>query len=159
VDFNFLRFRHEKSKGRFDNHWLLLFNAIIDSLDLREVEMIGQQFTWMDADWETKSPMVSIRALERTEGFFDHAPILMTTGGPSRQTTHRFKFELGWLERTSFDDMVKGVWERLTRAGCPIQRWNNKLCYLRSHLSGWAQHESGVLKKEKQRLTVIINNM
>jgi hypothetical protein len=41
-DFNLLRFRHEKSKGRFDEHWPFLFNAVIDSLDLREVSMIGR---------------------------------------------------------------------------------------------------------------------
>ena len=44
-DFNLLRYRHEKSKGRFDNHWPFLFNAVIDSLDLREVHMTGRQFT------------------------------------------------------------------------------------------------------------------
>ena len=44
-DFNLLRFPFEKSKGCFDNHWPFLFNAVIDSLDLREVTMIGRQFT------------------------------------------------------------------------------------------------------------------
>ena len=39
-DFNLLRFPNEKSRCRFDNHWPFLFNAIIDSLDLREVSMI-----------------------------------------------------------------------------------------------------------------------
>ena len=39
-DFNLLRYPHEKSKGRFDNHWPFLFNAVIDSLDLREVSMV-----------------------------------------------------------------------------------------------------------------------
>jgi hypothetical protein len=33
-DFNFLRFQHEKSKVRFDDHWPFLFNAFIDSLNL-----------------------------------------------------------------------------------------------------------------------------
>ena len=42
-DFNLLMFPYEKSRGRFDNHWPLLFNALIDSLDLREVSMIGRQ--------------------------------------------------------------------------------------------------------------------
>jgi hypothetical protein len=36
-DFNLLRFRHEKSKGRFDDHWSFLFNVVIDNLDLRVV--------------------------------------------------------------------------------------------------------------------------
>jgi hypothetical protein len=85
-DFSFLRFRHEKSKGRFDDHWSFLFNVVIDSLDLREVSMIKRQFTWdnsllnptyekldrvlMDADCESKFPMVSVRALERIEGLY-----------------------------------------------------------------------------------------
>jgi hypothetical protein len=44
-NFNLLRFRHEKSKGHIDEHWPFLFNAVIDSLDLREVAMMGRQFT------------------------------------------------------------------------------------------------------------------
>jgi hypothetical protein len=45
-DFNMLRYPHEKSKGRFDNHWSFLFNVIIDSLDLKKISMTGRQFTW-----------------------------------------------------------------------------------------------------------------
>ena len=78
-----LRFPHEKSRGRFDNRWPLLFNVVIDSLSLREVSMIGRQYTWanslpeptyekldrvlMDSDWEIKYPLVSVRALERID--------------------------------------------------------------------------------------------
>jgi hypothetical protein len=91
-----LRFPFEKSKDRFDDHWPFLFNAVINTLDLREVSMVGRQFTWannlleptyekldrilMDSDWEDKYPMVSVRALERIESLSDHAPILLTTG-------------------------------------------------------------------------------
>uniref|UniRef100_A0A452XEC9 Endonuclease/exonuclease/phosphatase domain-containing protein n=1 Tax=Aegilops tauschii subsp. strangulata TaxID=200361 RepID=A0A452XEC9_AEGTS len=110
-DFNLLRFPNEKSRGRFDNHWPFLFNAVIDSLDLREVSMIGRQFTWanslpeptyekldrvlMDTDWESRFPMVSVRALPRIEAISDHAPILLTTGLPRPQHRRKFKFELG----------------------------------------------------------------
>jgi endonuclease/exonuclease/phosphatase family metal-dependent hydrolase len=89
-DFNLLRFSFEKSRGRFDNHWPFLFNAVIDSLDLREASMIGRQFTcannlpeptyekldriMMDTNWESKFPMVSVRALKRIEGLSNHAP-------------------------------------------------------------------------------------
>jgi hypothetical protein len=41
-DFDLLRFCHEKSKDRFDDYWFFLFNDVIDSLDLREVSMIGR---------------------------------------------------------------------------------------------------------------------
>jgi hypothetical protein len=48
-DFNLLRFQHKKSKGHFDSHWSFLFNVVIDSLDLREVSMVGRQFTWANS--------------------------------------------------------------------------------------------------------------
>ena len=78
-DFNMLRFPHEKSRGRFDNHWPFLFNAVTDSLDLREVHMTGRQFTWanslpeptyekldrvlMDTEWESKYPLVDRKSV------------------------------------------------------------------------------------------------
>jgi hypothetical protein len=65
-------------------------------LDLKDVEMIGRQFTWanslpnptyekidrvlMDDDRESQFLMVSARALERIEGLSHHAPILLTIG-------------------------------------------------------------------------------
>jgi hypothetical protein len=114
--------------------------------------MIGRQFTranslpeptfekldrvLMDANWEFKFPMVSVRALERIEGFSDHAPILLTTRLPKAPCKHRFKFELGWLQCEGFQEMVKNVSERPIMAMSPIQRWNSKIRALCSHLSG-----------------------
>jgi hypothetical protein len=174
-DFNLLRFRHEKSKGQFDDHWSFLFNVVIDSLDLREVSMTGRQFTWanslpdptyekldrvlMDANWESKFPMVSVRALQRIEGFSDHAPILLTTGTPKPLGNHRFKSEHGWLQWDGFHDMVKTVCDRPIIAGSPIQRWNYKICALRSHLSGWARHVNAAPKKEKLRRSSITDDL
>ena len=165
-DFNLLRFPFEKSKGRFDNRWPLLFNAVIEILNLREITMVGRQFTWanslpeptyekldrvlMDFDWEARFPLVSVRALERIESLSDHAPILLTTGMPRPPCKPRFKFELGWLHREGFHDMVKRIWELPVAGDTPIQRWNNKIRALRSHLVGWARHTTGLLKKEKK---------
>jgi hypothetical protein len=42
----------------------------------------------MDANLESKFPMVSVRALERIEGFSDHAPILLTMGTPKPPVNH-----------------------------------------------------------------------
>jgi hypothetical protein len=55
--------------------------------------------------------------------------------------------------------MVKGVWERPTCAESLIQRWNSKLCSIRSHLSCWERHESGILKKKKLRISSIIDDL
>ena len=56
--------------------------------------------------------MVSVRALERIEALSDHAPILLTIGTPRPYCKCQFKFELGWLHREEFVDMVKSVWDR-----------------------------------------------
>ena len=53
--------------------------------------------------------------------------------------------------------MVKRIWERPVAGDTPIQRWNNKIRALRTHLVGWARHTSGLLKKEKERLSSIID--
>ena len=137
--------------------------------------MVGRQFTWanslpeptyekldrvlMNTDWEFKFPMVSVRTLERIEVLSDHAPILLTTGLPRQQCKRQFKFELGWLHREGFHELVKKVWERPVAGSNPIQIWNNKVRATRKFLGGWARHMSGILKKEKLRLSSIIDDL
>ena len=74
-----------------------LFNAVIDSFDIREIELTGWQFTWanllpnptyekldrvlMWTEWEFKYPLVSVHALDR--GVSDHTPLLLDTGTPA----------------------------------------------------------------------------
>jgi hypothetical protein len=55
--------------------------------------------------------------------------------------------------------MVKAVWDRPTTAVSTIQRWNYKIRALHSHLSGWAWNVMGVLKKERLRLSSIIDDL
>lgn len=45
-DFNILRSSLEKNRGTFHARWPCVFNAIIQSLNLRELAMSGRQFTW-----------------------------------------------------------------------------------------------------------------
>jgi hypothetical protein len=55
--------------------------------------------------------------------------------------------------------MVKRIWERPVVGMSPIQRWNNKMRVVRKHLYGWELHTTGILKKEKQRLSYIIDDL
>ena len=44
-DFNLLRKPEEKSNDNYNPRWPFIFNAIIDNLNLREINMSGRQFT------------------------------------------------------------------------------------------------------------------
>jgi hypothetical protein len=41
-----MRRLEDKSSGNFDPKWPGVFNAVIESLDLREIVMTGRQYTW-----------------------------------------------------------------------------------------------------------------
>ena len=99
-------------------------------------------------------------ALERIEALSDHAPLLTDFGqaAPS-MNRHQFKFELGWLTREGFHELVKKVWQRQTRGDTPIQRWNNRIRALHQFLRGWAKHTAGIYKKEKLRLSTLIDSL
>jgi endonuclease/exonuclease/phosphatase family metal-dependent hydrolase len=116
-DFNIIRNSSEKNNDRFEERWSFLFNAVIDSLDLREIEMSGRKFTWANSrrvptferldrvlvstDWEQNFPLATVEALNRE--ISDHTPLLLSLGDkgkPKKQPP--FKFELGWLIKDGF---------------------------------------------------------
>uniref|UniRef100_A0A8R7RBS2 Reverse transcriptase domain-containing protein n=1 Tax=Triticum urartu TaxID=4572 RepID=A0A8R7RBS2_TRIUA len=55
--------------------------------------------------------------------------------------------------------MVKNILEKLAVGHTLIQRWNFKIRAMRRHLSGWAKHTNGMYKKEKRRLSTIIDDL
>jgi hypothetical protein len=78
-DYNILRSPMEKNKDTFNERWPFLFNAIIDGLNLRELEIYGRKFTrtnnlqnptygnldrvLMSSGWEQKFPLSMMDAL------------------------------------------------------------------------------------------------
>jgi hypothetical protein len=77
-DFNIIRRKEEKNNDNFCARWPVIFNAIIENLDLREIALSGRQFTWTSrrdtptyeklnrilasVQWEQKFPLVTVRA-------------------------------------------------------------------------------------------------
>ena len=45
-DFNIIRSPSEKNNNRYNDTWQRLFNAVIETLNLKEIEMSGRKFTW-----------------------------------------------------------------------------------------------------------------
>jgi endonuclease/exonuclease/phosphatase family metal-dependent hydrolase len=82
-----------KSLGNFDPKWPSLFNAAIESLDLREIVMTGRQYTWagpgdnptfekldrvlVSIDWEIQFPLTSVEPRDRN--ISDHTPLVINT--------------------------------------------------------------------------------
>jgi hypothetical protein len=166
-DFNILRHAHEKNKDNFDQRWPFLFNCVIDGLNLRELEMSGRRYTWANSlpnptyekldrvlistEWELSHPLSTVVAMSRD--ISDHSPLLIDTGTPSSSNNQpMFKFELGWLLRDGFMEMVRNVWDSVKDEEESMRCWQSKIRRLRQHLRGWAKHTSGIFKKEKNDL-------
>jgi hypothetical protein len=60
-----------------------------------------------------------------------------------------FKFELGWLLRDGFKEMVRDIWNNTKVGRMPMERLQGKIDRLRWYLRGWAKNISGDDKKEK----------
>jgi hypothetical protein len=131
------------------------------------MEMSGRKFTWansrrvptyerldrvlVNTDWEQKFPLVTVEALNRE--ISDHTPLLLNLGGKTKSKKQPpFKFELGWLLKDSFFEVVSEVWKKENRGTTPMQRWQNKMRRLRQFLREWGENMNGAYKKEKQEL-------
>ena len=99
-------------------------------------------------DFESKYPLSTVVALSRD--ISDHTPLLFSTNSPSSAYQPQFKFELGWLLRDGFCDMVRDVWLSVIVEGNPLERRQAKIRRLRQYLRGWAKNVSGAYKKEKK---------
>jgi hypothetical protein len=142
-----------------------LFNAVIDRLNLKEIQLSGRNYTWANnlanptfekldrvlviTEWEEKYPLTMVHVV--TRGILDHTPLLLNSGESSLMATkHMFKFELGWLLRDGFMEMVKDIWKHIVEGHTLMERWQGKNRRLRQYLRGWVKITSGQYKKEKK---------
>ena len=149
-----------------------MFNMIIESLDLREIDLTGRQYTWANSllnptyekldrvltsvEWEQKFLLVTVHDLHRA--ISDHTPLLVDFGEATHVGNKNvFSFELGWFEKEGFMDLIETEWTRGRGGSSPIEKWQNKIRHLRQYLRGWARNQSGIYKAEKEILLHTIN--
>jgi hypothetical protein len=166
-DFNILRSSKEKNNDRFNNRWPFLFNAFIDGLNLRELEMSSRKFTWANnlssltfvkldrvlvtTEWEEKYALTTVQALPRA--ISDHMPLLLNSGATSTSGNEPlFKFECGWLLRDGFVEMIRWIWPNHIEGNNPIERWQGKIRRVRQYMRGWAKNMNDQYKKEKEHM-------
>jgi hypothetical protein len=153
-DFNIIRRKEEKNNDNFDTRWPFIFNAIIESLDLRELALSSRQFTWANCrdtptyekldriltnvDWEQKLTLVSVRALTRSGS--DHTPLLIDSGDQAfLGNKKKFSFELSWFKIDGFMEMI-------------AQDGKGNFHSLRMFLRGWARNLSGDFKIQNKNV-------
>ena len=141
-DFNMIRKPEEKNNDNYNPRWPILFNAIIQSLELRELELSGRQYTWASrrdnptfekldrilttTEWEQKYPLVTVHALTR-EGS-DHTLLFVDSGVNAHiGNKARFSFERSWLRLEGFYEMVATEWKAPVKGFTPIEVWQNKI--------------------------------
>lgn len=173
-DFNIIRRREEKNNDNFDGRWSFMFNAIIESLDLREIDLTGRQFTWANnlqnptyekldrvltsIEWEQKFPLVMVQTLQR--GISDHTPLLVDSGEAVHLGNKNiFSFKTAWFEREDFLQLIAREWAAEQRGDSNVEIWQYKIRHLRQFLRGWAKNNSGIYRQQKERLLNIINDL
>jgi endonuclease/exonuclease/phosphatase family metal-dependent hydrolase len=129
-DFNIMRRPEDKSSGVFDHKWPSHFNAVIESLGLREIVMTGRQYTWVGSgdnptyekldrvlastEWEAHFPLTRVEARDRN--ISDHTPLVVSTSASTHQSVTRpFTFERGWLLREVFMIWLQIFGDQMTR--------------------------------------------
>ena len=90
----------------------------------------------------------------------DHTPLLLDSGNHAhlRNTPH-FSFELSWFSQDCFMEMVAAEWRSVCEGNTPMDKWLNKIWHLRRFLKGRAKNLSGKYKKEKERLSRLIDEL
>ena len=166
-DFNIIRDPNEKNNDRYDDRWPSLFNAVINSLDLREIELSGRKFTWANSlpeptferldrvlvstYWELKFPQATVQALPH-EITSDHTPLLFSFEDTRGASQPIFIFELGWLTRVDFWEVVERSWKSDCEENTALYIWQNKIRRLQEFLRGWAKNKRGHYEEEKKEL-------
>jgi hypothetical protein len=170
-DFNIIRRKEEKNNDNFDTRWPFIFNAIIESLDLRELALSSRQFTWANCrdtptyekldriltnvDWEQKLTLVSVRALTRSGS--DHTPLLIDSGDQAfLGNKKKLSFELSWFKIDGFMEMIAQEWASNSTRDNSLENWQNKIHHIGMFLRVWARNLSGNYKIQKKKYLILL---
>jgi exonuclease III len=115
-DFNILRFSFEKNKMFSPNRFSDMFNSVITTFDLSELQMSRGYFTWSNGQenptlekldrilvtrsWEMLFPTALVHKIPRD--YSDHNPLIMVSGNQFLHRGREFRFELAWLDHNDF---------------------------------------------------------
>jgi hypothetical protein len=112
---------------------------------------------FVSTEWETAFPLVRVKALNRLPS--DHNPLLVDAGCNMNFGKKRFRFEKWWLEKASFKEVVKKVWDTPCHEPTSIDRWQFRVKTFRRLARGWAANEIAAMNKRKVELATEYNQL
>ena len=75
----------------------------------------------ISVEWEQKFPLVIVHALTRAGS--DHTPLIIDSGEQAHiGNENHFSFELSWLRRDDFYDIVCREWKSVTKGSSPLDK-------------------------------------
>jgi hypothetical protein len=79
-----------------------------------------------------------------------HTPLLIDSGESAHiGNKNNLSFELFWMRRDGFFEMVRDEWISVHSGNSPVEIWQHKVRHLRQFLRGWAKNLIDVYRKEK----------
>ena len=165
-DFNILRYSSEKNKKFAGNKISDLFNWVINTHELREVDLIGGKYTWsnnqqdpilekldrilISEDWEAEFPLTNLRKIPRE--LSDHNPLVLCTDQEKVKKSKAFCFETSWLKLPDFLPKITEIWEDHVVGASVVDRWIIKIKRVKKFLKGWGLSLKGHTRKYRRIL-------
>jgi hypothetical protein len=163
VTFNLIRSPNDRNRGGGNVDDMLLFNDLIQHLDLAEINFHGRRFSWSNiqhdpllekldwvftsCSWALSYPDTSVQVLGRP--ISDHCPFLIKIGTHIPKSTV-FRFHNYWLQFSDFLSVVDLHWNTSPYFANAAQTVNAKFKQVRSGLRAWS--------KDLSKISKLINN-
>jgi hypothetical protein len=163
----------ERNKPKRLSKWSYYFNAIIEHRGLIDLEFSGRKFAWsnnqhdplfekldrvlVSPEWEQQYPLVTVKPLVR--GVSDHVAFVIDSGIKEPVVFKQFRFELCWFNRPDLVDVVTKVWNDVYEGRNVLDVLQNRKKKLRRVLKGWNLNIESVYKKERKRLSDLLNSI
>jgi hypothetical protein len=159
-DFNLICRASDKNTGWVNRRLMSSFSHILDELELKELHLQGQRFTWTSAtsnptqtkidhvfstrEWELQHPHYHLQVLGSSVS--DHCPMILTCT-PFHQRYKGFRFQAWWTHMPGFMDTVKHSWEAPVNSINKAWVLHIKLARLGKALNKWSKERIGTLKQ------------
>jgi len=165
-DFNIMRFSDDKNKSFLGNKFTDLFNWVINTHGMRDVDLNGGKYTWsnnqvdptlerldrvlMSDKWEKEFPLTNLRKAPREMS--DHNPLMLGTDWGVKNESRPFCFETAWIRHHEFLPKVRTIWEEQVTARNAVEVWNIKVKRVKKFLKGWGMSLKGHTRKYRRIL-------